>query len=100
MKLLCTNKDPELVALREHVPGHGDAGVVVAGVLDLVLVLAPLLPTQQQHADFRDILQIEVRKTSFFLIDRLAHFLMTEILKIIVWTKKEDCYCRKHVNIS
>ena len=57
-----TNKDPELVALREHVPGHGDAGVVVAGVLDLVLVLAPLLPAQQQHSDFRDILQRGVSK--------------------------------------
>ena len=36
-------------ALREHLPRHGDAGVVIAGVLQSAPTLHPLLPDNREY---------------------------------------------------
>ena len=48
-----------------------------------------------RHSDFRDILRRQVNKKILYL----PNFWWPKFFEIIVWTKKEDCYCRKHVNI-
>jgi hypothetical protein len=51
-------------ALREHLAGDGDGGVVVAGVLDLVPSSQPLLPN----------IYVEIRGAINLNMDFLAHF--------------------------